>query len=99
MPPTKLDKLLKPGSGGSLEKIIQTAQLMDTLTSALRDVLAADLAANLLAASLRENRELVVVCGSPAWASRIRFESDTLLAAARNAGFDAETVRVRVSRT
>jgi len=99
MPPIKLDKLLNPGAGGSLEKIIQTAQLMETLTAALRASLAADLAPNLLAASLRENGELVVVCGSPAWASRIRFESDALLAAARNAGFDAESVRIRVGRT
>ena len=98
MPATKLEKLLKSGTGSSLEKIIQTAHLMDSLTSALRAALDAGAAEHLLAASLREDGELVAICSSPAWASRIRFESDTIIAAARKAGFEAGSLRVTVGR-
>ena len=98
MPSTKLENLLKPGAGGNLEKIIQTAQSMDSLTGALRGVVAPELGENLLAANVREDGELVVVCSSSAWASRIRFEADTLIAAAVDAGFDAASLHVSVSR-
>lgn len=98
MPVRKLENLLKSGSSGSLEKIIQTAQNMDSLTGALRAALPPDMADNLLAANVRDDGELVVICQSSAWASRIRFESDTLLAAASDAGFPADSLRVLVSQ-
>lgn len=99
MPATKLDKLLKSASGGDLKTIIQTAQIMDSLAAALRATLQADLAEHLLAAALREDGELVAVCSSSSWASRIRFESDALLDAARKAGFQPTSLRVTVSRS
>ena len=54
----RLDKLLKSGAGGTLEDMVQTAQYMDQLTSALQRDLPAELADQLIAASLRENGEL-----------------------------------------
>ena len=82
----RLENLLKARAGGTLRKIVQRAQNMDELTTALRAVLPADEGQNLLAANLREGGELVLVCASSAWASRLRFESDTLMEVARATG-------------
>jgi hypothetical protein len=95
----KLENLLGPGSGGSLEKLIQTARDMDALTGAVRGALSPDMGENVVAANVRENGELVIICASPAWASRIRFEADALLAAAAEAGFTAGSLRVAVSQS
>jgi len=94
----RLENLLKTGAGGALDKIIQRAQNMDELTTALRAALPADAGPNLLAANLRENGELVLICTSSAWASRLRFESDKLMAAARTAGLKVSSCRVSVSQ-
>lgn len=94
----KLENLLHSGSGGNLEKLIQTAQNMDSLTGVLRGTLMTELADHVIAANVRENGELVVICSSSAWASRIRFEADALLVAAREAGFDAASLRVSVTQ-
>ncbi len=94
----RLENLLKARTGSTLNKIIQRAQNMDELTTVLRAELAADAAQNLLAANLREDGELVLVCASSAWASRLRFESDKLLEAARKTGLTVNTCRVTVSQ-
>jgi len=95
---TRLEDLLKTGAGGTLDEIIQRAQNMDELTTALRAELPGDAGENLLAANLREDGELVLVCASSAWASRLRFESDKLIEVARKAGLDVKTCRVAVSQ-
>ncbi len=94
----RLENLLKARAGGTLSKIIQRAQNMDALTTALRAELPADAGQNLLAANLREGGELVLVCSSSAWASRLRFESDMLMEAARKAGLTVNSCRVTVSQ-
>ena len=94
----KLENLLVSGAENGLEKIIQTAQQMDTLTTSLRGAIEPELAENVVAANVRDDGELVVVCSSSAWASRIRFESEALLRACHEAGFSGETVRVTVSQ-
>jgi hypothetical protein len=72
---------------------------MDELASALVGALPADEGASILAANVREDGELVVLCTSPAWASRLRFAADTLLAAARAHGAEASSCSVRVARS
>ncbi len=94
----RLENLLKARAGGTLSKIIQRAQNMDALTTALRAELAADAGQNLLAANLREDGELVLVCASSAWASRLRFESDTLMEVARKTGRTVNSCKVTVSQ-
>jgi hypothetical protein len=94
----RLEKLLKTGAGGALDEIIQRAQNMDELTTALRAALPADAGQNLLAANVRKDGELVLVCSSSAWASRLRFETDSLMAAARAAGLTVSSCRVSVSQ-
>lgn len=98
MPVKKLENLLNSGTSGTLDKLIRTARDMDSLTGALQSALDPDIADHLLAANVRDDGELVVICRSSAWASRIRFEADALLAAAANAGFDADSIRVSVSQ-
>ena len=94
----RLENLLKARAGSTLNKIIQRAQHMDELTTALRAELAADAGQNLLAANLREDGELVLVCASSAWASRLRFESDTLMKVARKTGRTVNSCKVTVSQ-
>ena len=74
-----LEKLLKSGSDGPLDKVVQSAQYMDKLTTAIRAGLSQDLAENVIAASLRDEGELVVVASSSAWAAKLRFEEVRLI--------------------
>ncbi len=52
----------------------------------------------IVAANVRDDGELVVICASSAWASRLRYETEKLLIAAKDAGITAHTCRVRVSQ-
>jgi len=98
MPIIRLEKLLKSGPDSGLEKLVQRAQNMGELTQILRTGLDPDLAQNLLAANLRADGELVLICSSSAWASRLRFEADALREIAVSAGFQATRCRVRVGQ-
>jgi hypothetical protein len=95
---TKLDNLLKKGGPGGLQRLIQTAQDMDSLTGALRAAAPLEVTEHIVAANVRDDGELVVICRSSAWASRVRFEGESLLEAANRAGFAATALRVRVTR-
>lgn len=95
---TKLENLLKSHENNNLDKIIRRAQHMESLTCALRAGLEPDLAANLIAANVREDRNLVIVCSSPAWASRLRFETERLLDIARKSGAKVTDCSVKVIR-
>jgi len=94
----RLNNLLKKDASGNLDKIIQRAQNMEQLTTALRAALPEETSQNLLAANLRDDGELVLVCASSAWASRIRFETENLLGVVRDAGLNAHSCRVTVSK-
>ena len=93
----RLEKLLNTGSGGPLGEIVQRAQNMDQLTAAMRSVLPEEAQSQLLAANLRENGELVLICSSSSWAARLRFEGEQLIEAARLTGADVNKCRVKVS--
>ena len=94
----RLEKLLKSGSGSALEDMVQTAQYMDELTTLLRRELDPDLGDNLLAASLRENGELVLIASTSAWASKLRYEAEIVTEALRRSGTRVESCRVVVSK-
>ena len=64
----------------------------------LMDYLEGELAADVVAANVRDDGELVVVCRTPARAARIRYESGTLRAAASSVGENVNRVTVRVAR-
>ena len=94
----RLENLLKSGSGGALEDMVQTAQYMDELTSLLQKELDPDLAVNLCAASLRDSGELVLIASSSAWAAKLRFETEKILEIARRSGATVKSCRVSVSK-
>jgi hypothetical protein len=96
MPITRLDNLLNSAQGTSLDKVIRRARDMDDLTTRLRRSLEPEMAAQLLGANLRDDGQLVLICGSSAWAAKLRFESETLLDVARQGGAHATSCRVRV---
>jgi hypothetical protein len=94
-----LQNLLNPSKDGDLANIVRRAQDMGELASALVQALPPEEGAAILAANVREDGELVVLCQSSAWASRLRFCADALLAAARAHGAEASRCSVRVSRS
>ncbi len=71
---------------------------MGKLTDVLCNALPEADRSSIVAANVREDGELIVICASSAWASRLRYETDLLLRAARDAGVSAHTCRVRVSQ-
>ena len=98
MPRQKLDELLKPSKNGGLSEIIDRADSIGRLTEALCAALPPELRGSLVAANVKSGGELVVVATSPAFAARLRYEKDALIAAATDAGETAESLKVRVSR-
>jgi hypothetical protein len=99
MASNELKNLLNPNAGGDLGDIVDRARKMGELTNSLCAGLPEEYGGAIIAANLRENGDLVVIASSSAWASRLRFETDSLLAAARGAGRNATTCRIRVSQT
>ena len=99
MAENNLKNLLNPCLGGDLADIVRRAKELGELTTRLMRALPEDLSGAIVAANVRENGELVVIAASSAWASRLRYETDALLAAARTAGVEAVTCRVRVSQS
>ena len=94
----ELKDLLNPFDNGDLAGIVRRAREMGELTAALSEALPAEQAEAVVAANLRDDGALVVIAASSAWASRLRFETDTLLKAAHSVGIDAHTCRIRVSQ-
>ncbi len=97
MPPKRLQNTINPSADGDLGDLIRRAQEMGELATALQQSLPSKLSAGIVAANLRDNGELVVICPSSAWASRLRFEADQLVEAARKTGADAQSCTIRVS--
>ena len=98
MPIKRLENLLNPNNDGGLGEIIRHAQDMGELLQCLQQQLPDEIAANILSANVRDDGELVVLASSPAWAAKLRFEADELVAAARQSGADINSCKVRVSR-
>jgi len=97
MPTSKLINLLNPCNDGDLGDLIGRARRMGELTDILCNALPESDRAAIVAANIREDGELVVICASSAWASRLRYETEALLKAARDGGVSAHTCRVRVA--
>lgn len=86
MPIHHIKQLFDTGSGTSLDRIVQHARDMGDLAQKLREVLPEEAQRQLVAANLREDGELVVICRSSSWAARLRFEGELLLETARRTG-------------
>ena len=72
---------------------------MGELTHILSKGLPGEYAGAIVAANLREDGDLVIIAASSAWASRLRYETDVLLATARDAGLSPSACRVRVTQS
>ena len=97
MPSKKLKNLLNPSGNGDLANMVERAQAMGELTQRLQSVLSAELASSLVAANISAEKELIVIARSPAWAARLRFETDKLIAAAQEADSSVSGCSVRVT--
>ena len=98
MTTSKLESLLKSNRDGDLGDLVNRAQRMGELTQVLANALPEADRVAIVAANVREDGELVVICASSAWASRLRYETELLLKAANNSGAKALTCRIRVSQ-
>jgi hypothetical protein len=98
MSASKLNKLLNPNDGGDLGDLINRARRMGELTDILCAALPESDRNAIVAANVRSDGELVVICASSAWASRLRYETQKLIEAAKDAGISAHTCRIRVSQ-
>jgi len=94
----QLGNLLNSNGNGDLGDLVRRARDMGELTETLSRALPMELAESLVAANIRDDRELVVICRSSAWASRLRFEEASLIDAARAHGASVDKVSVRVAR-
>jgi hypothetical protein len=93
-----LENLLNTSKDGDLASVIRRARDMGALAGALAAAVPPEEGAAILAANVRDDGELVVLCRSPAWASRLRFSADALVAAARAQGAEVTRCSVRVAR-
>ncbi len=80
-----------------LKRLAEGARQRLALADHLREALPAELRSALGACNLHADGTLVVSTGSPEWATRLRFESTTLLDACRHHHPQALRVRVRVA--
>ena len=94
-----LKNLLNSSAGGELGDIVRRARKMGELTHVLCNGLPDEYAGAIVAANLREDGDLVIIAASSAWASRLRYETDALLAAAREAGLSPDACRIRVTQS
>jgi len=95
----ELKNLLNPSAGGELGNLVKRAREMGELTQVLCGGLPDEYAGAIVAANLREDGDLVIIAASSAWASRLRYEADALLAAAREAGLSPSACRIRVTQS
>jgi len=94
-----LKNLLNSSANGELGDIVRRARKMGELTHVLCKGLPDEYAGAIVAANLREDGDLVIIVASSAWASRLRYETDALLAAAREAGLSPSACRIRVTQS
>ena len=98
MPIKRLENLLNTNDNGNLGDIVQHAREMGALVKVLQKALPENHTAGIAAANIRGDGELVILAISSAWASRLRFETDALIEAARKTGADVTSCTVRVAR-
>ena len=94
-----LENLLNANAGGGLGEIIRHARDMGNLVQMLQKALPDDQAPAIAAANIRDDGELVVLASSSAWASRLRYETEILMLAARETGQEVKSCSVRVARS
>ena len=95
--PKSLSKLISL-SDSPLGKLAQEARSRLELTDHIRTGLPDDLSAELTGCSLDDNNILIVRASNPAWAARLRFETERLLVLCRERHPETRSVKVKVTR-
>jgi hypothetical protein len=95
--PKSLSALISSNKS-SLGQLAQEARSRLELTDHIRMALPAELAAEMTACALDANNTLIVRASNPAWATRLRFESERLLALCRERHPETRSVKVKVTR-
>jgi hypothetical protein len=93
-----LEELLKASADGGLGDVVRHARDMGDLVKLLQDSLPSEQRAAISAANIRDDGELVVLANSSAWASRLRYETEIMMTAARTTGKEVNKCSVRVGR-
>jgi hypothetical protein len=94
----RLENLLNPNGDGELGDIIRHARGMGELLQVLQQSIPAIAPGSIRATNIRDNGELVILASSPAWAAKLRFEIEAIMAATRKSGVEVNSCTVRVSR-
>jgi hypothetical protein len=94
----QLGHLLNPNGNGELGDLVKRARDMGALTEILSGSLPADLTGSVVAANIRDESELALICHSSAWAARLRFEEAALMKLAQQHGVNVDKVSVKVAR-
>ncbi len=94
--PTSLAELLRRSE--RLRGLRAQAEERRRLTGQIRALLPAAEAAHLLAAYVSRSAELVLVLDSPAWAARVRYAQDRLLAAVQPLAITRIRIQARPRR-
>jgi hypothetical protein len=95
----QLKNLLKSPPDSPLQRLLRQANDRQRLTERLKAGLEPGLASQLSAANLRQDGQLVLIASSPAWAARLRFESEKILELARSGGAEVRSCRVIVAKS
>ena len=83
--------------GGAVAELVRRAEESISLLSRLRAGMEPAMAAAVSAARLAEDGTLIVLVSSPAWAARLRFETELLQRLCREQHLRCERVEVRVA--
>ena len=75
-----LGSILKSCNNGDLGGLVRRARELGELTDVLSAALPGDCDGAILAANVRDDGTLVVIAASSAWANRLRYEAELLLA-------------------
>ena len=95
----ELKNLLNSSACSDLGDLVRRARDMGELTHIVSEALPGEYAGAIVAANLRDDGDLVIIAASSAWASRLRYETDAMLAAARASGLSPVACRVRVTQS
>ena len=85
-------------SNSPLNQLAREARSRLELTDHIRAGLPADLSAEMTSCNLDAHSTLVVRASNPAWAARLRFETERLLVLCRERPPETRSVKVKVSR-
>jgi len=94
--PKSLSELISL-SDSRLSKLAQEARSRLELADYIRAGMPADLSAEMISCNLDADNALVVRVSNPAWAARLRFESERLLVLCRERHPKTRSVKVKVS--